>query len=474
MHTCYYTLDPALALRGFPGHPYTIVRYADTYSTDISGSFMDFLKRCNGTEAFFPELMFEEMRADVERCIRAGIITEHDEPCPIHEYQNYRSFDHQRKIVAQWSITGRCNLKCRHCFIMSANAEKGLREYSLEEAEMIVRELSDYGVESVMITGGEPLLHPHFLDIVRLIIGAGMKLSWINTNGMLLTEKLLDNIEALGAKPKMAISFDGYGTHDWMRNCPGAEQKALDAIKMCADRKLETRACVNMNRRTLPRLVETVKDLAGMGVSEVFLLRTTEAPRWVETLADEPELELSLKEYVSMIPELTETFAPEIENGLRVKFFGIVNVDKNTPLKSTLREYAIPASESPAWCAKTHNGVFITSDGYVVPCDGFEGGSRDSGMMCEAINILHHPLAEIYASPEYERFGVSLTAEDIRKHSPECADCDKWKSCYGGKCRVNALVDGFRENGNYFCDPARRDVGACIFKKVIGSRSILL
>lgn len=464
METVYYRLNPNLALRGYPGAPNTLVQYAQPWSAPISEPFMRFLRRCDGVTPFCPELMLRNAAETAERCLNAGIILASGEPVPVLPRQRYRAFDHERKYVAQWSITGRCNLSCKHCFVMSENAKKEPHEYSMEEAARIVAELSDYGVETVMLTGGEPLLHPGFLRIVQMIQESGMTLSWINTNGMLLTEAVLDRIEALGAEPQFAISFDGFGTHDWMRNCPGAEEKALRAIRMCGERGLPLRVCANVNRKTLPGLVDTVRELTQMGVGEIFLLRTTEAPRWAALLAREPETGLSLEEFIALIPEITEKLIPEIRDGLRIKFFGIVNIDRHTTAKQLLAAYDAPPEASSAWCSKTHQGVFISSDGYVVPCDGMEGGARDAGLLCDAVSILHHSLDEIYRSPEYKRFGVALTAEDIRRSVPKCAACAHWSSCYGGKCRVSAFIDGFVNRGHYSCgDASRCDAGACIF-----------
>ena len=464
MRTCYYRLNPDLALRGYPGQPFMLIRYGESWSAPISERFLGFLQRCDGIEPFYPELMFQDEAETVERCLAAGIICASEEPCPILPRQQYRVFNHPRKYIAQWSITGRCNLRCNHCFVMSANADKEIREYSTEEASRIVSQLADYGVETVMLTGGEPLLHPDFMQIARMILNAGMTLNWINTNGMLLTEEILDQLERLGVKPKMAISFDGFGTHDWMRNCPGAEKKALNAIRMCGERKLPLRACVNVNRRTLPGLVHTVRELVRIGITQVFLLRTTEAPRWADTLANEPELGLSPEEFIALIPELTRALMPEVRDGLKVKFFGIVNIDRYTTAEKLLSGFNKAPGDCSAWCPKTHNGVFISSDGYIVPCDGMEGGARDAGLLCDEINILHRSLDQIYHSHEYSRFGVTLTAEDIRRAAPKCVNCEYWDSCYGGKCRVSAFIDGYRENGRYCSgDASRCDAGACIF-----------
>mgnify|MGYP000436072073 CR=1 FL=1 len=54
----------------------------------------------------------------------------------------------------------------------------------------------------------------------------------IYTNGVLVNEKLLAELDRRGIKPEFTLSFDGVGCHDWMRGMEGAEQAAIDAIKL--------------------------------------------------------------------------------------------------------------------------------------------------------------------------------------------------------------------------------------------------
>lgn len=77
---------------------------------------------------------------------------------------------------------------------------------SLEEYGKIFEELARYGVKSVTFSGGEPLLHPHFEDLVRMAKGRAFTVT-VLSNGTKWTEKLIsfakDNID------EVQISVDG-------------------------------------------------------------------------------------------------------------------------------------------------------------------------------------------------------------------------------------------------------------------------
>ncbi|MFH1513375.1 MAG: radical SAM protein, partial [Bacillota bacterium] len=66
---------------------------------------------------------------------------------------------------AHWSVTGRCNLKCRHCYM---NAPQGQGELPLPAMARIARALCEGGATSVKLTGGEPFMRKDFFDLIDL------------------------------------------------------------------------------------------------------------------------------------------------------------------------------------------------------------------------------------------------------------------------------------------------------------------
>lgn len=98
-----------------------------------------------------------------------------------------------------WWITTQCNLNCGFCFGPSSNLfESNELRYSI--AENICISESDY----VTLCGGEPLLVPELLGILKLF--SKQKNIILNTNGELLSKShyVYDYIHTIG------ISLDGY------------------------------------------------------------------------------------------------------------------------------------------------------------------------------------------------------------------------------------------------------------------------
>ena len=108
----------------------------------------------------------------------------------------------------------------------------------------------------------------------------------LNTNGYFINQESLDRMKALGCNPLIKISFDGIGWHDWMRKREGAEKDALRAIELCIKNGFSVKVQTNVNRKNLDSMLKTMELFDKMGVGETRIIRTTEAPRWVQNAGD--------------------------------------------------------------------------------------------------------------------------------------------------------------------------------------------
>ncbi|MDD3620922.1 MAG: GTP 3',8-cyclase MoaA [Methanofollis sp.] len=108
-----------------------------------------------------------------------------------------------RKVTnLRLSITPRCNLDCFYCH---AEGEVHPREeLSLEEIQEILEVGAKFGIRSVKLTGGEPLVRKDILDIVRAVPD-GIEVS-LTTNGTLL-EGLAHDLKAAGLS-RVNVSLD--------------------------------------------------------------------------------------------------------------------------------------------------------------------------------------------------------------------------------------------------------------------------
>lgn len=126
--------------------------------------------------------------------------------------------DRQTARILHIHPTRRCNLRCRHCYSRSGpEVSEALPPRLVADVVSGAAELG-YGVVSV--SGGEPLLYPGLVDVLRAAKQAGASTS-LATNGMLLTRRRLRELD--GLVDVLAISLDGTPeSHAAMRGDPGA------------------------------------------------------------------------------------------------------------------------------------------------------------------------------------------------------------------------------------------------------------
>lgn len=134
-----------------------------------------------------------------------------------------------------WEIIGKCNYQCIHCRMDDENNQKDM--LSLEKIKGIIDQLCQIQITNIIYTGGEPFLRNDFLEILEYTNRKGIGFS-INTNGSLISEEIVNKLVSYEQLRLVQISLDGKDkeTHDFIRNKPGAYDKAIAAIKLLKNR----------------------------------------------------------------------------------------------------------------------------------------------------------------------------------------------------------------------------------------------
>jgi radical SAM protein with 4Fe4S-binding SPASM domain len=109
-----------------------------------------------------------------------------------------------RKALVQ--IDERCNLHCAHCFV-SATQLGGTMPFDQIVGVLIPR-LAECRVERVTLTGGEPTIHPRFLEVVRAFRDAGMHVG-VCTNATSLNGHEISELAEIGGV-HCNVSLDGF------------------------------------------------------------------------------------------------------------------------------------------------------------------------------------------------------------------------------------------------------------------------
>ncbi|MFH1641137.1 MAG: radical SAM protein, partial [Candidatus Omnitrophota bacterium] len=132
-------------------------------------------------------------------------------------------------------LTYRCNLRCKMCGqwgergVTRKNKEGSLKdELPPEQIKKIIDEASGFR-PNITLFGGEPLLYPQCVEIIRYIKEKKMHCLVI-TNGFLLDELAKELVES--GLDELNVSLDGKAElHDSIRGMPGLFDKITKGLK---------------------------------------------------------------------------------------------------------------------------------------------------------------------------------------------------------------------------------------------------
>ena len=120
--------------------------------------------------------------------------------------------------------TSKCNLNCAHC----SAAITGSEELDLAVLNRVVEESRDnMGVHYFILTGGEPLLYPHFFDLLERYPDCYFQ---IFTNGTLIDDGALRKLKDLG-NALLMVSVEGFEEITDRRRRKGAFKMAVEAMR---------------------------------------------------------------------------------------------------------------------------------------------------------------------------------------------------------------------------------------------------
>jgi radical SAM/SPASM domain protein of ACGX system len=132
----------------------------------------------------------------------------------------------------QWHITDTCDQRCEHCYIFS-EGHPVMVDMSWERCVAVVDEAERMcermgRIPYFYITGGDPILHPRFWDILAMLKERNIPFTLMG-NPFHLTPDVCRRMKELGCR-KYQLSIDGLRpTHDAIRK-PGSFDATLRAI----------------------------------------------------------------------------------------------------------------------------------------------------------------------------------------------------------------------------------------------------
>ena len=338
----------------------------------------------------------------------------------------------ERRPIVVWNITRACNLKCVHCYNDSGSG-KVCNDATKDEAKAVIDDLAQFGVPSLLFSGGEPLMRPDLFELIAYAGDKGLR-TVISTNGTLITAKTAKKIKDCKVS-YVGISLDGIGQiNDKFRGVQGAFDKAVEGIRNCmaADVRVGLRL-------TLTRMNALKRDLEGLfNFFEAENIERACFYHFVSSgrgggISDEDLTHTQTRAAVEMILAKTKRLK---EMGRKTDILTVDNhVDGVYLYLKLLKED--PARAEAVWKLLTWNGGGMHSSGVGIGCIDFNGKVHPDQFWYhyELGDIHKKKFSEIWTNPDEPLLkGLRNRREYIKGR---CRVCKFFDAC-GGSLRVRA------------------------------------
>ena len=392
---------------------------------------MKLLRICDGqTDCELAALFYPAIQDGIAEAMEHGWIRKAGEKEQLRPEQVYREVETPCIFAAQWSITGKCNANCRHCFL--TDHQHTLKDLSTAQVIAALDLLAGAEVHQVSLTGGEPLVRKDLPLLLKAMRERNITVSGLSTNGFLLNREMLALFGRFGMKPSVQISFDGVGCHDWMRRVEGAERMAIDAMKACHNCGVSFTLAMCVHRGNQDRITDTVRFAARMGAKGIRIAQTGDfgdftPENGVQTLSMEALFQI----YLDALPEILDE-KPDID----IEFAGFLKIHGRRQEEYQIIPYIHTCTdlEQNRVCLSIEHSFYITCDGKVLPCIIVGNTTLEK----ECFSLHEHTLAECMRSPAYLSF-IRMQAQSLLDHNPECRDCEYLSYC-GCGCRGASMI----------------------------------
>lgn len=161
-----------------------------------------------------------------------------------------------------------CNMNCPFC-LFYFNKKKVM---SLALFKKIIKQIKPLGYDTIALTGGEPIMHPKFNDLIELIINENLDFG-IASNGYEykkyanLLKKYKGNLKYI------AFSLDSHKEkiHDKLRK-KGSFKKTIEAIKLFSKEGINVKVAICLNKQNYKDIQDYIFFIEKLGVKDIKFL----------------------------------------------------------------------------------------------------------------------------------------------------------------------------------------------------------
>ena len=272
-----------------------------------------------------------------------------------------------------------CNLRCSFCDLWEEHVHMPVAERLLP----LLDDAVEIGTRTLVITGGEPFLHPDLFQAVRQAKARGLSVN-VTTNGTRLQQRWAECRDS--GVDSLSFSVDGLeATHDRLRGQRGAWRKTMAALdRVVADGRIATSVYFTATAENVHELVEVYEQVCARGARFDF---------W--PVNDAPALALTTPAHQQAWREAVAHIAarePAVQG--RLAFY-----------RDSLAYHQGELTGVPLRCLGLVDQYGVTYDGRLLPCCVWGAEGLAVG------NVYETPLRELWRSEPVQAARRALWSE---------------------------------------------------------------
>lgn len=327
---------------------------------------------------------------------------------PFEKYTNVVKKETIYPTVASIELTNKCNLRCKHCYGDFGNLTNAVM--SLDNVKALLDDLKSTGVTIVELTGGELTVHPNIKEILLYAISLNFNQISILTNGVNLSDKLIDII--IENKSNLFVQIDLHSMNDeyltWFTKVSNTLETVENNIIRLAKNNVRMRIATIITPKNLNEVEKIADWVHNLGIKHYGVSMVVPLGRAVGFDSD---LILNQQETIHL-EEILERINKKYEN-----FLSLVDYDRSR--------------DTNCGCLTSH--CVISSDGNIKICtmDNFQYFNGNIG------NVFTKKLKDIF-DENSDYINAFFNMESPKNNSPECMNCKNQNFC--SSCVLRGLI----------------------------------
>ncbi|MHB8843958.1 MAG: thio(seleno)oxazole modification radical SAM maturase SbtM [Nitrospirota bacterium] len=314
----------------------------------------------------------------------------------------------------QWHITQVCDLHCKHCYDRTDRSPLAFDQAVsvLDDLRSFCRERGVRG--AVSFTGGNPLLHPRFIDIYRAAAERGFGTAIL---GNPASHERIEEIVGIQMPSFFQVSLEGLREHNDSIRGRGHFDRIMQFLGILREQGVYSMVMLTLTRDNMDQVIPLAEELRDR--ADVFHFNR------LALFGEGANLALpDRKRYRQFLEAYLKAAETNPVMGIKENLINIIRGERGQALFGGCAGYG---------CGAAFNFVSLLADGEVHACR----------KLPSPIGNLHRQrLAEIYDSPEARRYRLGPSA---------CRNCDVRPAC--GGCLAGTLSHNLNifEDKDPFC-----------------------